>query len=173
MESLGKILKNIIRENGFRIRQIIKNITGSYNEDIEQEVYIKTCRSLDKYTEQNKFVQWISTIASNCAKDYLRSSYFKISKKIEPEDENINLIKETKTPEAIYSLKERQKFVLRAVNSLPKKMKEAIILYEFEDYSYEKISKKLKIPEGTVKSRINSARKILKEKLEFLISEEK
>ena len=51
-------------------------------------------------------------------------------------------------------------------------MKEVIILYEFEDYSYEKISQKLKIPQGTVKSRINNARKILKEKLSFLITED-
>ena len=54
---------------------------------------------------------------------------------------------------------------------LPKKLKETIILYEFEDYSYEKIAEKLKIPQGTVKSRINNARKILKEKLSFLIEE--
>ena len=53
-----------------------------------------------------------------------------------------------------------------------KKMKEVIILYEFEDYSYEKIAQKLKIPEGTVKSRLNNARKILKEKLQFLINED-
>ena len=51
-------------------------------------------------------------------------------------------------------------------------MKEVIILYEFEDYSYEKISKKLNIPEGTVKSRINNARKILKDRLSFLMKEE-
>ena len=42
-------------------------------------------------------------------------------------------------------------------------MKEVIVLYEFENYSYEKIADKLKIPQGTVKSRINNARKILKE----------
>ena len=51
-------------------------------------------------------------------------------------------------------------------------MKEVIILYEYEDYSYEKISKKLNIPTGTVKSRINNARKILEDKLSFLIKED-
>ena len=50
---------------------------------------------------------------------------------------------------------------LKEINKLPKKLKETIVLYEFEDYSYEKIAQKLKIPEGTVKSRINNARKIL------------
>ena len=45
-------------------------------------------------------------------------------------------------------------------------------MYEFEDYSYEQISSKLKVPVGTVKSRINSARKILKEELHFLIGDD-
>ena len=71
-----------------------------------------------------------------------------------------------------YSLKERQRLVLKEINKLPKKLKETIVLYEFEDYSYEKIAQKLKIPEGTVKSRINNARKILKENLSFLMKEE-
>ena len=51
-------------------------------------------------------------------------------------------------------------------------MKETIILYEFEDYSYEQISNKLKVPIGTIKSRINNARKILQEQLSFLMTEE-
>ena len=53
-----------------------------------------------------------------------------------------------------------------------KKLKEVIILYEFEDFSYEKIAQKLKIPQGTVKSRINTARKILQERLRPLTREE-
>ena len=51
-------------------------------------------------------------------------------------------------------------------------MKEVIILLEFRDFSYEQISKKLNIPIGTVKSRVNSARKILQEKLAFLMKED-
>ena len=165
-------MKEIIKENAFKIRQIIKNFTGSYNEDLEQEVYIRTYKNLDKYEEQNKFSKWISTITANICRDYLRSAKFKYSKITDSDEDNLNQIKDTKTPEMEYGLKERQKITLKAINSLPKKLKEALILYEFEDYSYEKISKKLNIPEGTVKSRINSARKILKEKLSFLIGDD-
>lgn len=165
-------MKDIISKNSYKIKQIIKNFTGEYNEDLEQEVYIKTYKNLNKYQEQNKFSQWICTIAANLCRDYLRSSKFKNSKNSTSEEEVINNIAQKTTPEHDYTLKERQKIVLKAINELPKKLKETIILYEFEDYSYEKIADKLKIPQGTVKSRINNARKILKERLSFLMEEE-
>ena len=50
-------MKKIIAENRSRIRAIIKKLTGSYNEDIEQEVYIKTWRNLENYKENGKFKQ--------------------------------------------------------------------------------------------------------------------
>lgn len=165
-------MKDIISKNSYKIKQIIKNFTGEYNEDLEQEVYIKTYKNLNKYQEQNKFSQWICAIAANLCRDYLRSSKFKNSKNTTSEEEIINNIAQKTTPEHEYSLKERQKIVLKAINELPKKLKEALVLYEFEDCSYEKIADKLKIPQGTVKSRINNARKILKERLSFLMEEE-
>jgi len=165
-------LKNIISKNSYKIKQIIKNFTGEYNEDLEQEVYIKTYKNLAKYSEQNKFGAWICTIAANICRDYLRSSKFKNQNQTTSDEEVLNNISIKKTPEHQYSSKERQKIILREINALPKKMKKVIILYEFEDYSYEKIAQKLKIPQGTVKSRINNARKILKERLNFLINEE-
>ena len=165
-------MKDIIEKNSLKIKQIIKNFTGEYNEDLEQEVYIKTYKNLGKYQEKYKFSQWICTITANLCRDYLKSARFKNSQITDGDDEKIEKIKEKSTPEAIYSSKERQKIILKAINALPKKMKETIILYEFEDYSYEKIAEKLKIPEGTVKSRINNARKILQEQLSFLMTEE-
>ena len=165
-------MKEVIKKNAYKIKQIIKNFTGSYNEDIEQEVYIKTCKNLANYTEQNKFSQWICTIAANVCRDYLRSSKFKNSQITENNEEAILNAKIVETPETIYTSKERQKIILREIEKLPKKMKEAIILYEFEDYSYEDMSKKLKVPIGTIKSRINSARKILSQTLAFLMGDE-
>ena len=165
-------MKEIINKNSHKIRQIIKNFTGKYDEDLEQEVYIKTYQNLNKYQEKNKFSQWICTITANLCRDYLRSSKFKNSENTTNYEEIINNINTKKTPEIEYSQQERQKIILKEINSLTKKMKEVIILYEFEDYSYEKISKKLNIPEGTVKSRINNARKILKDRLSFLMKEE-
>ena len=165
-------MKNIIQNNKFKIRQIIKNVIGRYDEDIEQEVYIKTYKGLKNYSEQNKFSKWICTITANLCRDYLRSSKFKMQNNCDNDELTLNNVKSKTNPEEEYSLLEQQKHTLKAVNSLPKKLKEVIILYEFEDYSYEQISKKINVPTGTVKSRINTARKVLKEKLSFLIGDD-
>lgn len=147
-------------------------MTGSYNEDIEQEVYIRTIKNIDKYQERNKFAKWISTIAANICRDYLKSSTFKNSTKTIYDENALLNVKSKNLPEKNYSQKERQKIILRAIESLPDKLRKVIILYEFEDYSYEQISKKLNIPTGTVKSRINTARKILQESLQFLLGDD-
>ena len=65
--------------------------------------------------------------------------------------------------------KDTQQFIYNCVCKLKPKYKEIIILYDFEDYSYEQIAQKLKCPVGTVKSRLFNARILLKEELkEFL-----
>lgn len=164
-------MKDIIKENHYKIQQIIKKFIGNYNEDIEQEIYLKTLKNKDKYKEEGKFSQWLCMIAANFCKDYLKSSSFKNQMKTSENDETIEQIKYTKTPEKIYDSKLRQKIILKEINNLPKKLKETIILYEFENLSYDAISKKLNIAQGTVKSRINSARTILKAKLNFLLED--
>ena len=70
--------------------------------------------------------------------------------------------------EEMIDAKARQKIILKAVDDLPKKMRQVVIWFEFEEMSYEQISQKLGLPIGTVKSRLFNARKILSEKLNFL-----
>jgi len=70
-----------------------------------------------------------------------------------------------------FDAKERQKIILKAVDTLPKKMRQVIILYEFEEMSYEEIARKTGDPVGTVKSRLFNARKLLGEALKPLKGE--
>ena len=69
--------------------------------------------------------------------------------------------------------KQRQKIILKAVDSLSKEHRKVVILIEFEGYTMEETAKRLNVPLGTVKSRLFNARKILKEKLSFLQGETK
>ncbi len=147
-------------------------MTGGYNEDIEQEVYIRTFKNLNKYEERNKFSSWISVITANICRDYLKSAFFKNKKNTLYDEDIVLSAKSNNQPERILTQKERQKAVLKAVNLLPSKLKKVIILYEFEDLSYEQISKKLNIPIGTVKSRISNARKLLQSSLQFLLGDD-
>lgn len=162
-------MKSIIKENKKIIQSIIIRFTGNYNEDLEQEVYIKTWKNFKNYQEQNKFTQWISVITKNICKDYLKSKAFKQKSCETLGDDALANVKENRKEFCEYDSKLRQKIILKAINSLPKNLKEIICLYEFEEKSYEEIAKKLNIPKGTVKSRLNKARNVLKTVLKELM----
>ncbi len=166
-------MKEIINTNKRNIKAIIRNLIGRESEDIEQEVYIKVWRGSKKSNIENisRLNQWINKITSNTCKDFLKSKQFRMENMQIDDETAINEIKETKTPEKVFDSKQRQKMILKAVDRLPKKMKEVIILYEFEQKSYEEISKKLNVPIGTIKSRLFCAREILKDELSELIGD--
>ena len=161
-------MKQIILENRGRIRAIIKKLTGSYNEDIEQEVYIKTWRNLPNYHEEGKFRQWISQLAANVCRDYFRSRQYKQGAAEEGDEDSLGNMATEENPEKILDAKTRQKIILKAVDALLRKLRQVVILFEFEELSYEQIAKKLGLPVGTVRSRLFNARKELSEKLKFL-----
>ncbi len=161
-------MKEIIAEYGGLIRSVIKKITGSYNEDIEQEVYIKTWKNMENYQEQGKFSSWISTLTANVCRDYFKSKQHIMETKQVSGEEILDKVKVGGRQEEVIDAKKRQKIILKAVDDLPRKMRQVVILFEFEEKSYEEISKKLGLPVGTIKSRLFNARKILSEKLKFL-----
>lgn len=145
-------------------------MTGSSNEDIEQEVYIRTWKNIDKYKEEGKFKSWINTITANLCRDYLRSSYFKHSQNtVTEEDDLIQIRDEKQDIESEFIAKQRQKRIINAIDNLKPKFKEVIIMYEMQDMSYEEISEKIKCPVGTVRSRLFNARKELSLTLSDLI----
>lgn len=164
-------MRNIIEENKGLIKAIIKKITGSYNEDIEQEVYIKTWKNIDNYKESGKLKSWIATITANLCKDYLKSSSYKQNLREVREEGVLENKAVVASQEKIVDAKKRQKMILKAVDDLPYKMRKVVVLHEFEDFSIADIAKKLGEPEGTIKSRLFNARKVLAEKLKFLLGD--
>lgn len=164
-------MKEIIAENRSRVKAIIRKLTGSYNEDIEQEVYIKTWRNLKNYKEEGKFTQWISALTANVCRDYFKSRQYKIGASQLSDDDVLETYSDSQSQEEALDAKQRQRVILRAVDALPRKLRQVIILYEFEEMSYEQIAKKTGLPVGTIKSRLFNARKILAEKLKNLKGE--
>lgn len=163
-------MKSIIEQYRNNIRKIISSMTGSNNEDIEQEVYIRTWKNINKYKENGKFKSWINTITANLCRDYMKSSYFRHSQNIVSEEEELIQIKdERESIETKLIQKQRQKRIMDAVDALKPKFREVIIMYEMQDMSYEDIAEKLKCPVGTVRSRLFNARKELSITLSDLI----
>ncbi len=162
--------EKIIQTNKQNIKNIIRLITKEENEDIEQEVYLKIWKNSDKYKEKGSIKSWISAIARNTSLDYLKSAYHRVFMNSESDEYVISGIKDKKdTPEKNVINLERQKKIIRAIDSLKPKFKEVIMLCEIEGYSYEQCAKKLRCPMGTVKSRIYNAKKELSIKLEDLL----
>lgn len=163
-------MKSIIDQYRNNIRKIISSMTGSQNEDIEQEVYIRTWKNIDKYKEKGKFKSWVSTITANLCRDYMKSSYFRHSQNTVTEEDDLIQIKDEKESIEDTSIrKQRQKRIIDAVDALKPKFREVVIMYEMQDMSYEEISEKLKVPVGTVRSRLFNARKELSITLQDLI----
>ena len=163
-------LKKIIKTNQNNVKSIIRLITKEDNEDLEQEVYIKVWKNSEKYKEQGSFKSWISTIAKNVSKDYLKSVQKRNQDALTTDDNILNTINDQKsTPELKVISNDRQKIITTAIESLRPKFKEVIMLCEIYDYTYEEASFKLKCPVGTIKSRLYNAKKELAIKLQDLL----
>ena len=149
---------DLIKANKQNVKNIIRVITKQDNEDLEQEVYVKVWKNADKYEERGSFKSWISTVAKNVSKDYLKSAGVMAT------------IKDNKqSPEMKVLAGERQSRIIDAIEDLKPKFKEVIMLCEIQGYTYEEAAKKMNCPLGTVKSRIYNAKKELAEKLQDLL----
>lgn len=145
-------------------------MTGSSNEDIEQEVYIRAYKNLNRYKEKGKFKSWISTITANLCRDYMKSAYFRhAGKMVTEEDELIQIKDEKESIEDELIKKQRQQQIIKAIDALKPKFREVIVMYEMQNMDYEEIAQKLKCPIGTVRSRLFNARKELSITLKDLI----
>lgn len=130
-------------------------------EDVTQEAFIRMYNSLSRYNPQFKFSTWALKITSNLCLDNLR----KRKGETLPIDEQFNICDDELTPEEQYLRKEKQKLVLEAVNRLPEKYKEFIILFHHRNLSYQEIMDITGESLTIVKNRLYRARQMLKEYL--------
>lgn len=165
-------IENIIKSYGKNIQSLIRSFSPKKDsQDLEQEVYIKIWKNLSSYQDEGKIWSWLKRITVNTCKDHLRSKYYNQEIKTDYDDSNFLVLKDKKiSPEKKMIMNERHKIIINAVESLKPKFKEVIILYDLKELSYEEISKKLKCPVGTVKSRLFNARKQLQVDLRELIN---
>src|SRR5215208_3347495 len=131
-------------------------------EEASQEAFIQAWLHLSSYRPQTSLRNWLYRIAVNAATDILRKE-----KRILPHAiEDLPLTDSGPGPEALLSQSERTALVQKAILSLPDASRAVLVLREYEEMSYHEIADTLDIPVGTVMSRLNYARKVLKEKLE-------
>ena len=148
---------------------LLSNRDDAY--DAAQETFIKVYRNIGSFRGDSSFVTWIYRITSNVCKDILRkrqkhSNVVSLSPSEGDSDSGFMDIRDDKkTPEERLEVTELQKEVREALSELKAEYREIIVYCDIEQLSYEEISKLLKCPMGTIKSRLSRARTALKNNL--------
>lgn len=144
--------------------------------DLAQETFVRVYTSIGRYEANYSFSTYIYRIASNLAISELRKrkrrkvvSLFGIFTGDDGEPVELDPVDGRQLPEEALLEDERKRAVRRAIASLPEKYRTALVLRDIEDHSYEQIAAILELSEGTVKSRINRARNLLRDKLGYLL----
>jgi RNA polymerase sigma-70 factor (ECF subfamily) len=144
-------------------------------EDIVQETFLRVYKNKHYYKEIAKFSTWVYTIAGNLAKTELRRrkrhKIFSVSNFIN-EERDYDIPDKEHSPEKKVDSSIQETIIQKAIEKLPIKFKEVIILRDIQGFAYEEISQILNIPLGTVKSRVNRGRLKLQEDLKFLYETE-
>jgi RNA polymerase sigma-70 factor, ECF subfamily len=137
----------------------------SLSEDLAQEVFIKVYRALPGYRHEKPFKHWLHRVAANAVTDALRRRRPVVSL----EDMEQPPASRESDPQDVAARHDLQQAVRHAIASLPPHYRDTIALQAFGELSYEEIAKTLDIPLGTVMSRLNGAKRLLRERLGDLV----
>jgi RNA polymerase sigma factor (sigma-70 family) len=136
-------------------------------EDICQEVFIKVHQHLKTFKFQSKLATWIAQIAYNTSVNYIKK-YETAHQPLYP-DELGQVHFTTDTPELLADKSDTKVYLNKLIASLPVQYRTVLTLYHLQEFSYQEIETVTGMPEGTVKTHLFRARKMLKSKLEHYL----
>jgi RNA polymerase sigma-70 factor, ECF subfamily len=127
----------------------------SRSDDVTQDAFVRAFRFLGRYRGDSKFSTWLFTIARNCAVDEMRRSarQSRIARRADFE------------PGRPLSDQTAGIEVREALAALPMDLREPVVMIDMFGISYREVAEMLRVPEGTVKSRVHRARELLVEAL--------
>jgi RNA polymerase sigma-70 factor (ECF subfamily) len=162
--------EEIVQRYNRRIYNICYRFAGSADDaqDLTQEVFIKMYRTLSSYDPgRAAFMTWLTTITRNLLVDHFRKTkQDRMTETLDgasSEHEDAMPLSDTipdkaAPPDARVQSREAGETVHHALQKLSPELREAVILRDLHDMDYREIAAVLKVPEGTVKSRINRGR---------------
>lgn len=149
---------------------------GDYDScvDVVQETFVKVFRYKDNYSSVAKFSTWVYTIAGNLARtEYQRKrrkNFFSISSYGE-EDKTFDIPDNSNRPDVAADMNIKNEIIQKALLKVRDSYREAVILRDIQELSYEEIAVIMKIEVGTVKSRINRGRAELQKYLKDIYND--
>jgi RNA polymerase sigma-70 factor, ECF subfamily len=172
----------LVERHQKQMLNIAFRMTGDYNEacDVTQEAFIAAYKSIRKFKAEAKFSTWLYRIVINHSKNRLKqmrhtakSGNISMDDPLEAKSEkllNPSLVNGA-NPGTQMEKREREIHVQRCITSLDHEYKEVLVLRDIRGFSYEEIRDILKVPDGTVKSRLSRARNALKDCLAKVIGD--
>lgn len=156
------MIDEYIRKYGKRLFGLCLTLCADYSEaeDLYQDTWLKALKNISKYDPQRAFEPWLTRICVNTYRNTLRHIARSPVLNFRDTQEQERLMHSVAAPEKKY-----YEPLYEAVRNLPEKLRLTVILFYFEDMDVQSAAEILKIPTGTVKSRLYKARSILKEVL--------
>jgi RNA polymerase sigma factor (sigma-70 family) len=162
--------QEIVQQYNRRIYNICYRFCGSPDDaaDLTQEVFIKIYRTLNSFDgTRAAFMTWVTTVTRNLLVDHFRKGkYDRVTDSLEAtpgaQEDGLTIGEQLEdhsaSPEQQVQSRQVRKMVHEALQKLSPELREAVILRDLQEMDYKEIAAVLKIPEGTVKSRINRGR---------------
>ena len=152
-----------IRQYGKRLYGLCLTLCAHLHdaEDLYQDTWMKALEHLDQYDPARPFLPWVTRICVNTYRSRLRRlARSPVFNGFPTSQEKDDLLSQVPAPE-----KPDYSPLHQAIDSLPEKLRVAVILYYFQDMDVNSAAQVLGVPPGTVKSRLHKARVKLKEVL--------
>ena len=175
-----RAFSELVRRFQARVTNLVSRVLNDREcaDDLTQEVFVRVFVHRRNYRRGSKFSTWLFTIAANLAKNEIRRrvrrrNWFSLDALQELlKDSAIQLADPTESRESQMEREQLREAMGRAIATVPEKYRLALVLRDIEGLPYEEIAQVLNIPGGTVRSRINRARSMLKRKIQPLLCRE-
>jgi RNA polymerase sigma-70 factor (ECF subfamily) len=142
-------------------RWLVQNPSDA--EDLVQETYRKALLSFASFQPSTNFRAWMFRILKNTFLSSCSRLERRMTVAMDSEEDGPERAVESETPETILIERSSRQLVQRAIDELPAHYREALLLCEVEEMSYQEIAEILSIPIGTVMSRLARARRAIRE----------
>jgi len=153
--------ETIVRKHWRKVFNVAYKFVGKHDEaeDLAQDIFLKIFKSLDTFDRRANFQTWLTSVSRNLCIDHYRS----VRKERETIDRDVSasdLMPASPDAGPMAALEHRDRVTLlrQALGGLPETLRTAVILRDLQELSYQEIADRLRLPEGTVKSRINRGR---------------
>lgn len=153
--------EEIVRQHRRKVFNIAYKFTARHDEaeDLTQDVFLKIFKSLHTFDRRANFQTWLVSVSRNLCIDHYRS----VRKERETIDRDVDageLMPAAPGQNAYQVLEQadRVELLRKAMAGLPQSLREAVVMRDLKELSYQEIADQLNLPEGTVKSRINRGR---------------